>query len=389
MNKRKKTARTKAKKSPAKRSKAVKVRKDPIAEYREAIAKQQVLGDDGKMRSALASVGTLSDSDCLANVLCHVSTQSLALDRILNGKGIPTGRVTEIFGQEHIGKSTLLDHIFAQVQKMGGIAILAEPEGGRDEKYTTRIGANPDKLQYLRFARNQFYLENILEVFYTTIDFWRTHYFDTPVVIGLDALGGTSIRAEMEGTLTASKSPGAAAKVIREAARKIPVRLGNTNIALVICNHEYEKIVTYGGGVGPKRITYGGGGLRHLASLRLSLFFSKGAFLKNADQSVYGQVVTARTVKNRLGTPWQETNICMIPGVGVNNVWTLYDELKRARLIEVAGSWGAVNIDGEITKFQGWQGLQRLCEKDPSLFSRLVSVYQTLCQGGSNENCGD
>jgi len=384
---RKKASAKRARKPVAGKKKRTKIRKDPIAEYREAIAQQKIVGEDGKKRSLMASVVTLADEDCLANVRCHISTQSLALDHILNGKGVPAGRMTEFFGMEHIGKSTLLDHIFAEVQRMGGIAVLAEPEGGRDVNYTTRIGCDPQKIQYLRFPRDEFYLENILESFYTTIDFWRKSYPDIPVVIGLDALGGASTRAEMAGMLTTNKSPGGAAKVLREAARKIPARLGNTKIALVICNHEYEKINMFG--VGPKRETYGGGGVRHLASLRVSLYRSKGSFLKGTDQSVYGQIITARTVKNRLGKPWQEAQICLIPGLGVNNVWTVYEELRCAQLLEVSGSWAAVNIDGQISKFQGWQGLQRLCEKDPDLFPRLVAVYQSLITRGQNENGGN
>jgi len=68
----------------------------------------------------------------------------------------------------------------------------------------------------------------------------------------------------------------------------------------------------------------------------------------------------------------------LISGIGVNNVWSIYDKLKEANIIQVSGRWAAINIDGEVIKFQNWQGLQAKCSEDDSLFGRLVSVYQSL-----------
>ena len=342
-----------------------KIKKDPIQEYREC------LKSDG-----VVEVISLSDDDCLANVKLHISTQSLALDRLLNCKGIPTGRVTEVFGENNIGKSTLLDHLFAEVQRMGGVAILAEPEGAREIGYTQRIGVDPNRLQYMHFPRADFHLENILMKFYQTIDWWRDNSPSTPVVLGLDALGGAATREEMEKQLSQPNQPGAAAKVLREASRQIPARLGNTNIAVVICNHEYEQIQTFGH-VGKRKETYGGGGLRHLASIRLALY-PAGEWVKTPDGSRIGRVVGARLVKNRLGAPWGQTKFALISGIGVNNVWTVYEKLREANLIQVSGSWAGINLDGEVIKFQGWSGLQAKCAEDETLWPRLVSVYKGI-----------
>jgi len=297
---------------------------------------------------------------------------------LFNGKGIPAGRVTEFFGPEHIGKSTLLDQVFARVQTMGGVAILAEPEGGREIGYTRRLGVDVTKLQYLHFSREEFHLENVLTAFYRTIDWWRINSPETPVVLGLDALAGTATREELAEGLGKNKKPGAAAKVMREASRQLPARLGNTNIAVIICNHEYEKIQTFG--FGKKRETYGGGGLRHLASLRVSLYRT-GKWVKAADGSLLGQIVGARLVKNRLGSPWGSVEFALMPGTGVNNVWTLYEALKSAGLVRVAGGWAALNLEGDIIKFQGWLGLQKLCAERPDLFDALTKVYWGLGDG--------
>jgi len=362
----------KKKRQPIKRKKSTKgakaprVRKDPVKEYAETIKK-----------AGIAECLTLADDDCLASVKQHVSTQSLAFDRLLNGKGIPLGRVCEFFGPNHIGKSTLLDHVFASVQKMGGVAILAEPEAARDIVYTQRIGVDPAKLQYLHFARSDFYLENILMVLYQTIDWWREHAPDTPVIFGLDALGGTSTREEVEEQLTKNKQPGAAAKVVREAARQIPARLGNTNIGVIICNHEYETFGFGGGFGGKKRETYGGGGLRHLASIRVKLF-PAGEWVKRSDGAILGRVIGAKLVKNRLGNPWGEARLAVISVSGVDNVWTLFSDLKRSGLIVTSGGWSAMNVDGEVLKFQGWTGLAQKCLEIPKLFDRLVVAWKEV-----------
>jgi recombination protein RecA len=375
-----KKSRKSARRTPVKKSgsKRTKIRKDPLKEYAEAISKDGVV-------EAL----TLADDDCLASVRGGISTGSLALDRLLNGTGIPFGRVTEICGAPHIGKSTLLDHVFARVQAEDGVAILADTEGARDSSYTTRIGVDPERLQYLEFQprpireknkivgyQAQLTLENVLTKILESIEFWAKKYPETPVVIGFDALAGTSTADELENRLTKDEQPAAAAKVLRKICRQLPVHLGNTKIAVVICNHEYQNI-RMAGRVGKARETYGGDAIRHLASIRMQMF-SAGEWLKDADGRVLGRVVGVKLTKNRLGNPWGEARIALYSGIGIDNVWTIYRELSAANIIVTSGSWSAINLDGSEIKFQGYRGLSRKCEEDPTLFPRLVSVYQGL-----------
>ena len=344
-----------------------KIRKDRMAEFREAVNS-----------AGIVEVLTLADDDCLANVKLHISTQSLALDALLNKKGVPTGRLTEVYGPPHIGKSTILDHIFAEVQKMGGIAVLADTKGARDIIYTTAIGVDAKALQYLEFSKGEMTVENVLTAIYRTIDFFRDNYPEIPVVIGWDALGGTATRDEVDKELEAGSAArvGGASKVLREACRLIPTKLGNTRIAVVVCNHEYEKIGMAGQGAGPKRETYGGGAIRHLASIRLQLFAA--GWVKRSDGEIIGREVGCKLVKNRLGAPWGEARIALIPGVGVDNIFAIFNTLRIAGIIQVSGSWAAINLDGEIIKFQGWSGLSAKCAEDATLFPRLVSVFRGL-----------
>lgn len=364
-------------KSSAKTStKRPKIRRDPLKEYAETIQKDGVV-----------EVLTLADDDCLANVKTHISTQSLELDRLLNGKGFPCGRVVEVIGPPHIGKSTIMDHAFAQVQKMGGIAVLADTEGARDSTYTRNIGVDLAKLQYLEFPRKeiiekkkvvgyeeQLYLENVLTKILETADFFGTRHPDVPVLIGLDALGGTATRDEMHNRLARDEQPAQAAKLLRKICRQFPNYMGNTKVGLLIANHEYQNI-QMGNRVGPRRESYGGDAIRHLASIRLSLFYG-GEWVKRSDGELLGRVVKVSLIKNRLGNPWGESRIAILSGVGISNIWSVYDKFKVAKLMSTSGSWSTINLDGVDIKFQGWAGLQAKCLEDETLFPRLVSIYQ-------------
>ena len=364
-------------KKPGKKS-APKIKVDPLKEYLATIQKDKIV-----------EVMSLEDDDCLATVKLHISTQSLALDYLLNCLGIPTGRVTEIFGPPHVGKSTLLDHIFAEVQRMGGLAILADTEGARDVRYSRSIGVDPAKLVYLEFPTKtvkqkdgkvaiieQLNLENVLQKLMESMEFWGQRYPDKPIVLGLDALGGTATRDEQAKKLEENAQVAGAAQVLRRACRQLPAKLGNTNIAFVIINHEYENIQT-GGFAGKKRETYGGEAVRLMSSIRVKLF-PAGEWVKRSDGLILGRVVGAKLIKNRLGNPWGEARIALLSGVGIDNVWSIFQKLKTAKLIVTSGSWSSLNLDGEIIKFQGWGGLSAKCQEDPTLFPRLVSVYKGL-----------
>lgn len=349
------------------------IRKDPAKEYAETMKAQ-----------GIATISKMSNDEAVCNITGRIKTGSLALDSILTNPwepegwaGIPLSRVTEIFGPPFIGKSTLLDHVLASVQHIEGRAVLIDTEISRDRHYTQRLGVNLDALDYLEFERGEMYIENIIQAIYRTIDFWAEKYPEMPVVIGWDALGGTATKDEWEKGMQSEKAaqPGAAAKAMHAATRQLAPRLGGTKIALVILNHEYEMINTGGfGGFQKKRETYGGSGVRHAGSLRIQLY-NAGTQIKRSDGWVMGRVIVAKPVKNRLGASNQEAYIPIISGVGVENTYTVFEELRELKIIVTSGGWSAINLDGQVLNFQGWNGLKEKCAEDPTLFDRLVSVW--------------
>jgi len=355
---------------------AKRVRVDPLKEYRETMKQQ-----------GIATVSSMGNDEAVCNIRGRVSTRSLALDAILRNPrepegwaGIPFGRVTEVFGPPFIGKSTLLDGCFASVQEAGGYAVLADTEVSRDRHYVQRLGVDLDKLQYLEFERGEMYIENVIQAAYRTIDFWAEKHPDMPVVMGWDALGGTATKDEWEKGLQSEKAsqPGAAAKAMHAATRQLAPRLAGSKIAFVILNHEYQVINTGGFGFhGPRKETYGGSGVRHAGSLRLQLY-SSGTYIKRSDGWVMGRVVVVKPVKNRLGDSNLEAAVPFMNGTGIENVWTVFEDLKRANIIVTSGSWSAMNLDGQEIKFQGWSGLKEKCGEDATLYGRLVSVWRQV-----------
>lgn len=386
--KRSPVSKRKPKSSSRKPKKAqTRVRKDPHKEYREMMAK-----------TGVAKVMALSNDDCISNIPGRISTGCIALDRILRNDGepddwygIPITRVTEIYGPPHIGKSTLLDQIFAQVQKIGGIAVLADTEISRDRHYTQRLHVDLDKLHYLEYDAKQRYIENVLRDLERTAMFYAKNYPELPVVMGWDALGSTATEDEMrKGILgewdgsddkgdgkkkVKTHKPGAAAKAMALAQRIVVPKLAGTNIAWVFLNHEYESINT--GGYGPSKKSFGGNAPKHMASLRIQLY-NAGVSIKRSDGWVMGREVVAKIVKDRFGSSMREARLPMITGVGTENLYTIMKDLKNLKVITSSGSWSAIDIDGLVVNFQGWNGLREKCDEHKDLEEKLTNLHRVV-----------
>ena len=346
---------------PRKKKVSKPIKKDPIAEYRASVAD-----------SGISQVLSLSDDACGSHVLGRFSFGAITLDALVGG-GAPWGRVTEIYGPMHVGKSTILDHVIVSAQRDGGVGVLIDTETARDRSYTENIGVSLKDLQIVEYKNGSMTAENVLTTIIDTVGWWRDKYPDTPVVIGWDALGGTATQDELvDKSLSDAEKVAGMAKVLRRACRRIPSVLGGSKIALIIINHEYAKIGGYGG-----KETVGGSAVRLLASLRLRMY-PTGKKIKRSDGVILGSEVGVRVEKSRFGNTWRETRIALMNGAGINNAWSLFTGLAAAGLILTSGSWSSMIVDEETYKFQGWSGFQKIFEDAPDLFQKLVSVYQNL-----------
>lgn len=356
---------------------------NPGAEFAEAVS------DD------FVKLLLYSDDRCLAHLGGFLSTGCLDLDHVLGDRGIPLGRITEIYGQWHTGKTTVLDCLFASAQRAGGWGVVADTETAKSVEYSQRIGVDPNRLTYMQFERGVGTLENVLRAMLKSIRWWRTNYPDMPVVIGLDSLGGTPTNDEMRAPLAAeedgedgkakkgARQPGAAARVMQGFKRVVPQELGGTKIAVVIINHEYQSWA-----MGKtRRETYGGEAMRAAASLRLKLY-SVGNWLTDSRGVALGREIECEIIKDRVyGSTGKKCSFALLHGVGVDNTWGLLEGLTKLGLAAKGGGGHyAINLDGELFKFQGWAGFRQLClapaeNGRPSIFERLVNAYRSQITG--------
>ena len=319
----------------------------------------------------------LADDDLLSNVKGFISTQSIALNKALELPGLPRGRIIEISGDEHTGKSTLLDHVFAETQRLGGTAILVDPEVGRDAKYSRNIGVNADKLFCPQPKEGKFYtLQNVFNFLGTTCDWWRDNHPDEIVTIGVDSIAGMPTDSDMEREAGTQK-PGDAAKTIRHSLRTLAQRCAQSQICLVFVNQLYEKI---GVSFGDSRAEYGGRGMRYTGSVRIRL--DRGPALKESSGRIYGHVARARVMKSKLsGASGAKCEFGVLHGVGIDNTYTLFERFKQEGYIATNGSWFTMLLPGdtEPVRWQGKElGLATICRERPELYGKLVDLYMSL-----------
>lgn len=351
--------------TPVKAAKKVKVKSDPIAEYKERVKKLDYV-----------DMLPLSDDSVLSRVKRRISTQSLPLDRLLGG-GIPCGRVTEIYGPEGIGKSALTDHIAAACQREGGLANLLDTEQTRDVGFSRQIGVDVAKFMITQFVRDQQTVENVFQFLADQIDFWATKHPEQLVLYVWDSVAGTSTKDELKGDV--GESHGAKpAQMLKRGMRRIVPKLAGTNIAVVMLNHQYTPVGFTGYGPKPQMV-YGGKGIAYLASLRLKMF--RMGVIKDPSGVVRGNKVGIRADKIKTNDQWGRiAEIGMMHGVGIDNVWSIYEAMKDRGFITTGGGWSAMQLEGDpAMKWQGgWLGLGEQCRENPELFDKLVRVYHSI-----------
>lgn len=369
-----------------KTSAAKTIRVDPVKEYRERIGK---LG--------AVEMLTLADSEVVAHVSERISTGSIALDRILGG-GIPMGRITEIHGKEHVGKSTLAAHILASAQRMGAVTVLIDSEEGSNAEYYSSIGVDPKHVHMPQFSPLS--IESSCQFLEETFDFWADH--GKPVVAVWDSIAQTPSHEELYGDIGDSH-PATAAKALRKIMRRLVQKTGGIRFptankdgsipkserdrvakaskgrnALIVINHTYQDIGARGGwGSGPRNKTYGGAAVPIAASVRLQLW--KGQRMQRGDVIV-GNEVGVSVVKSKVGGAQKECRVGMLHGVGIDNVWNVFEDLKAARALALSGSWYSVQRpNGDTVRWQGgFLGLNEQIQQHEGLWGELVAAWEAL-----------
>jgi recombination protein RecA len=251
-----------------------------------------------------------------------VPTGSIALDLALGVGGIPRGRITEIFGPESSGKTTVCQHVIAEAQKRGGIAAFIDVEHALDPGYARACGVNVDELLVSQPDTG----EQALEITETLI---RSGGVD---IVVLDSVAALVPRAEIEGEMGDS-FVGIQARLMSQALRKLTGAVSRSNTALVFTNQLREKI---GVMFGNPETTPGGRALKFYASVRLDI--RRVETIKTGTESV-GNRVRVKVVKNKVSPPFRVAEFDVMYGEGISKEGGLLDVGVAMDVVTKTGAW--------------------------------------------------
>jgi recombination protein RecA len=279
-----------------------------------------------------------------------VPTGSLALDHALGVGGIPRGRISEVYGPEGVGKTTLVLSVLAQAQRAGGTGVFVDAEHALDLGWAKRCGVDTDRLLLCRPESG----EQALQVASLLID---SGSVDALVI---DSIAALVPQAELDGKI-GERFAGVQANLLSQALRKLAGQIARANVAVVVANQLRQRT----GNPGAQLYTAGGRALGYYASVRLHLH--QPHTVTDRDR-VIGARVRAQVVKNKLAPAWQACELELHADHGLSAEAALLDLGLDASLLAQRGSWLGY---GTVRLGQGRQAARRhLCEH-PELAGRL------------------
>ncbi len=278
-----------------------------------------------------------------------IPTGSLSLDLALGVGGIPRGRVTEIYGPEASGKTTLAQHIVAEAQKMGGVCAFIDMEHALDPAYAARCGVDVDELYIAQPDTG----EQALEIGETLV---RSGAVDVVVV---DSVAALVPRAEIEGDM-GDATMGMQARLMSQALRKLSGAIKQTNTAVIFTNQLRMKI---GVMFGSPETTTGGRALKFYASVRLDMRRIESI---KVGQEVVGNRVRVRVVKNKVAAPFRVAEIMYNEGIA--KVGDILDLGVKIDLITKRGSFYSY---GETRLGQGRENAKNFLRENPDMASEI------------------
>jgi len=261
-----------------------------------------------------------------AGDVATVPTGSLGLDIALGVGGIPRGRIVEIFGPEASGKTTLVYHIIAEAQRLGGIAAFIDAEHAMDPNYARAIGVDVDSL----LVSQPDYGEQGLEIAEMLV---RSGALD---IVAIDSVAALTPRAEIEGEMGDS-FVGLQARLMSQALRKLAGTLSKSGTICVFTNQLREKI---GVMFGNPEVTTGGKALKFYATIRLDI--RRIETLKEGTEAV-GNRVRVKVVKNKIAPPFKQAEFDIMYGTGVSREGSLLDLGVAADVVHKSGAFFSYN----------------------------------------------
>ncbi len=285
-----------------------------------------------------------------------IPTGSISLDAALGIGGVPRGRVTEIFGPESSGKTTLCLHIIAEAQKRDGLAAFIDTEHALDISYAKRLGVDVNNL----LLSQPEFGEQALEIVETLV---RSGSID---VIVIDSVAALTPRAEIEGEM-GDPTMGVQARLMSQALRKLAAAINKSKTSVIFTNQLRQKI---GVMFGNPETTTGGNALKFYASIRLDV--RRIEAIKEG-QSVIGNRTRVKVVKNKVAPPFKEAQFDILYNEGISKLGDVIDLAVEHNVIQKSGSWFAYK---EERIGQGRDAVKKFMQENPLLAQEIETTLR-------------
>ena len=287
-----------------------------------------------------------------------IPTGAINLDAAIGVGGIPRGRVTEIYGPESSGKTTLCLHVVANAQKLGGTAAFIDAEHALDTDYAGRLGVDVDKLLVSQPDTGEQALE-ICEILV------RSGAVD---VIVIDSVAALVPKAEIEGEMGESHM-GLQARLMSQALRKLTGAIARSNCSVIFINQLREKI---GVMFGSPETTTGGKALKFYASLRLDI--RRIGPVKDKED-VTGSHVRVKVVKNKVAPPFKQAEFDIMYAEGISHASLLVDIGADSGIIEKSGAWYSY---GDQRIGQGRENAKLFLKDNPTVMAEIEEKVKAV-----------
>ncbi|MDE6379546.1 MAG: recombinase RecA [Muribaculaceae bacterium] len=281
-----------------------------------------------------------------------IPTGSIGLDYALGVGGLPRGRITEIYGPESSGKTTLAIHVIAEAQKMGGICAIVDAEHAFDRFYAEKLGVDVNNLWIAQPDNG----EQALDIAEQLIN---SGAIDVLVV---DSVAALTPKAEIEGEM-GDKNVGLHARLMSQAMRKLTGTIAKTRTCCIFINQIREKI---GLMFGNPETTTGGNALKFYSSVRLEIRAS--GFIKDGEQAV-GRTAKVKVVKNKVAPPFMKAEFELLFGEGISRVGEIVDLGVEHGIIQKSGAWFSY---GGNKLGQGRDAVKRVLKENQELAEEIA-----------------
>ena len=321
-------------------------------------ALEKAMGDLEK-RYGEGTIMKLGDAKHL--VVDVIPTGSLSIDIALGVGGIPRGRVTEIFGPESSGKTTICQHIVAEAQALGGTAAFVDMEHALDPKYAAACGVDVENLLISQPDTG----EQALEIVEALV---RSGAVD---VIVIDSVAALVPRAEIEGDM-GDAHMGLMARLMSQALRKLSGAIKQTNTAVIFTNQLRQKI---GVMFGNPETTTGGQALKFYASVRLDVRRIQSI---KVGSEIIGNRTRVRVVKNKVAPPFQTVEFDIMYNEGISKIGDIVDLGTELEFISKRGSYYSY---GDLRLAQGRENAKEFLRDNPDLLEEIEGLIRQAAMG--------